>query len=57
MVIGTSLMIMGVGLPLLMVIQVIVSTFFLAFLSYGMSLSGMVLAFLGLFTYIQIRRK
>jgi hypothetical protein len=57
MIIGVLLMIVGVVLPLLMVIRVIESTFLLAFVSYGASLVGMVLAFLGLFSYIAGRRK
>lgn len=57
MIVGTLLMILGVILPLLMVIQVVRSTFLLSFFSYGASLAGMVIAFLGLFTYISVRRK
>jgi hypothetical protein len=57
MIIGALLMIMGVVLPLFMVIKLIESTFFLAFISYAASLMGMVFAFYGLFTYVRIRRK
>ncbi len=57
MVIGVLLMILGVALPLLMVIKLIESTFLLAFVSYGASLVGMVLAFLGLFSFVRFRRK
>ncbi len=56
MVLGTLMMILGVVLPLLMVVKVIESTFLLAFISYGFSLVGMVMAFLGLFSYVSIRR-
>lgn len=56
MVLGTLMMILGVVLPLLMVVKVIESTFLLAFISYGFSLVGMVVAFLGLFSYVSIRR-
>ena len=57
MIIGTLLMITGVVLPMLMVVKVLAPTFTLSFLSYGASLAGMVLAFLGLFSYVRIRRK
>lgn len=57
MVIGALLMIMGVVLPMLMILKMIETTFFLALLSYGSSLMGMFLAFYGLFTYVRIRRK
>lgn len=46
-ILGTILMVLGVILPLLMVIKVIPSTFFLNFFSYGASLSGMFLAAIG----------
>lgn len=55
--IGVMLMILGVVLPLLMIIKVIPSTFFLGFFSYSVSLLGMILAFLGLFSVISSRRK
>ena len=57
MIIGTLLMITGVVLPMLMVIKMIPSTFLLSFISYGASLAGMVMAFVGLFTYITFNRK
>lgn len=57
LVVGTLLMILGVILPLLMVIKVLQSTFFLAFISYGASTMGMFLAFLGLFMIVRFRRK
>lgn len=57
MVIGALLMILGVVLPLLMVIKMIESTFLLSFISYGASLAGMVMAFVGLFSYITFHRK
>lgn len=57
MIIGTLLMIIGVVLPMLMVIKMIPSTFLLSFISYGASLAGMVMAFVGLFTYITFNRK
>jgi hypothetical protein len=57
MIIGVLLMIAGVVLPLLMVLGIVESTFLLAFISYGASLIGMFLAFIGLFSYVRFRRK
>jgi len=56
MVVGALLMIIGVCLPLLMVVKVITATYILSFISYGASLVGMFLAFLGLFSYVRNRR-
>jgi hypothetical protein len=55
-IIGVALMIAGVVLPLLMVIRAIPTSFLISFLSYGCSVSGMFLAFFGLFSYVRIRR-
>lgn len=57
MVIGVLLMIIGVVLPLLMVIKLLETSFLLGFISYGASLIGMFLAFIGLMSYVRIRRK
>lgn len=57
MIIGVVLMILGVIFPLLMVIRIIESSFWLSFLSYGFSLVGMVMAFFGLFSFMAGRRK
>jgi len=57
MVVGALLMIVGVVLPLLMVIKLFESTFLLAVISYMASLAGMFIAFLGLFSYVHVRRK
>lgn len=46
-VIGFLLMVLGVVLPLLMVIKVIESTFFLNFFSYGASIVGLFLGSIG----------
>ncbi|MBA4420029.1 MAG: hypothetical protein C0391_02665 [Anaerolinea sp.] len=51
------LMLMGVILPLLMVIKVVESTFFLNFFSYGSSLVGMILGTLGAAFYASSKRK
>ncbi len=45
--IGLLLSLMGVALPLLMVIHVIPSTFFLNFFSFGASLTGLILGIIG----------
>lgn len=51
------LMLTGVILPLLMVIKVIESTFFLNFFSYGASLAGLILGTIGAAFYAVTRRK
>lgn len=45
---GFILMLLGVIFPLLMVIKVIESTFFLNFFSYTMSLLGMIFGIIGI---------
>jgi len=51
--IGFLLAMAGVILPFLMVIQLIPSTFFLNFLSYGISLVGMFLGIIGAALYVR----
>jgi hypothetical protein len=51
MVIGVCLMLCGVCAPLLMVTHVLESTFLLNFLSYGASLTGLILGMIGLAFY------
>ncbi len=48
MIIGVCLMIFGVIAPLLMVVHIIESTFFLNFISYGASVLGLALGMIGL---------
>jgi len=48
---GLVLMSLGVILPFLMVIHLIASTFFLNFFSWGASVSGMFLGFIGVATW------
>ncbi len=55
-IIAVVLLLAGAVLPLLMVVKIIPSTFFLNFLAYACSLVGMVLGFLGLFSFVKIRR-
>ena len=49
-------MLVSVILPLLMVLQILRSTFFLNFLSYGLSVAGMLIGFIGIVTMVKIRR-
>jgi hypothetical protein len=55
--IGLLLVVTGVILPLLMVIQVLPSTFFLNFFAYGASLTGLFLGVIGAASYMRDRRK
>lgn len=57
MIVGFVLMLIGVILPLLMVVKVLESTFFLNFFSYTSSLLGMVLGIIGTVFYAAGRRK
>ena len=54
---GFILSIMGVFLPLLMVIQILPSTFFLNFFSYAASLTGLFLGLIGAASYVRENRK
>ncbi len=57
-VVGVLMMIVGgVIVPLLMVIHIIESTFFLVFTSYGISVSGLYLGIIGVAQYVQVRKK
>ena len=55
--IGFILSVMGVVLPLLMVIHVIQSTFFINFVSYIASVVGLFLGVIGAASYIREHRK
>lgn len=57
MIIGASLMVLGIAFPLLMLIKIMESTFFLNFLSYIFQISGLILAMIGLVSYAGIRRR
>jgi len=56
-IIGAVLVIFGFIAPFLMVMGVIQSTFFLNFLSYGASVVGVFLGFLGAAMYTRVRRE
>jgi uncharacterized membrane protein YedE/YeeE len=50
--IGFPLLVLGFVLPMLMTMQIIPSTFFLNFFSYGASLLGLILGMLGAMSII-----
>jgi hypothetical protein len=54
--IGVFLMLLGVALPFLMVIQVLKSTFFLNFLSWGASVAGLAFGTIGFAMYSRERK-
>jgi len=54
--IGFFLVLIGVILPLLMVVQIIKSTFFLNFFSYGASVLGLFLGIIGAAYYVRMNR-
>lgn len=53
---GVILLLLGVILPFLMVIQVLESTFFLNFFSWGASVTGLALGTIGFALYSKTRR-
>ena len=53
---GVILMLLGILLPFLMVIQVLESTFFLNFFSWGLSLAGLAIGTIGFAMYSRGRR-
>ncbi len=55
-IIGFVLLVLGVAFPLLMMIQVIESTFWLNFLSFGAQVSGLFLGFIGGMMYVRHKR-
>lgn len=55
--IGFLLVLGGVVLPFLMVIQLLPSTFFLNFFSYGISVLGLFLGVIGASLYVRGSRK
>jgi hypothetical protein len=54
--VGGGMMLVSIILPLLMILQVLESTFFLNFLAYGLSVAGMVIGFIGMVSIVKIRR-
>jgi len=55
--VGLILMLLGVILPFLMIIHILESTFFLNFFSWGASVSGLFLGFIGVATWVKIRKE
>ncbi len=55
--IGLFLVVLGVVLPLLMVLDILKSTFFLNFFSYGASLAGLFLGLIGAASYVREKRR
>jgi len=53
--VGGAMLVLGFVLPLLMTSQVISSTWFLNFLSFGFQLVGMVLTTFGIFSIAKVR--
>ena len=54
---GVFLLLLGVALPFLMVIQVLESTFFLNFFSWGASVAGLAFGTIGFALYSRGRRE
>ena len=57
MLIGFVLVVLGVVLPVLMVIHLLPSTFFLNFFAYGASLMGLFLGIIGASLYMRGKQK
>lgn len=55
--IGFLLSVTGVGLPFLMLIHMVESTFFLNFFSFTASMSGLILGIIGAAYYVREKRK
>jgi hypothetical protein len=55
--IGVGLMLLGIALPALILIKVLESTFFLNFFSYTCQILGLILAMVGLATYVRWSKK
>ena len=56
LVLGVSLMFLGILLPFLMVIHVLESTFFLNFFAWGASVAGLSFGTIGFAMYSRSRR-
>jgi hypothetical protein len=53
---GVLLMLLGIVLPFLMVIQILESTFFLNFMSWGLSVTGLAFGTIGFAMYSRGRK-
>jgi hypothetical protein len=54
---GFFLVLLGFILPFLMVLQIVETTFFLSFLSWGATASGLFLGIIGATYYVRLNRK
>ncbi len=57
MLVGFILLVIGFGLPFLMLLGRIPSTFFLNFVAYGASVVGLLLGMIGIAFYVRHNRK
>ncbi|MCK4820333.1 hypothetical protein KA005_31505 [bacterium] len=57
LVIGSILVVFGFVGPLLMVLDILPSTYFLSFLSYGASVGGLILGVIGVSIFAGINKK
>ncbi|EKD88996.1 MAG: hypothetical protein ACD_34C00241G0003 [uncultured bacterium] len=55
--IGSALMLLGILFPLLMVLKLIPASFWLCFLTYSLSVSGMFTGFIGALTYTRFKKR
>lgn len=56
LIVGVTLMLLGIVLPFMMVIKVLESTFFLNFFSWGASVAGLSLGTIGFGMYAQVKK-
>jgi hypothetical protein len=57
MLVAGGLILLGVVFPLLMVMHLVRSTFFLNFFSYAMQVSGFFIGLIGAMSYVKEKRK
>jgi len=57
LVIGSILVVFGFVGPLLMVLDILPSTYFLSFLSYGASVGGLLMGVIGVSFLVRINKK
>ena len=55
-IVGISLMLIGVIFPLMMIVQVIKATFLLTFISYLSSVIGLFLSSLAVMSWVKVKR-
>lgn len=55
--IASGLLLFGWAIPFLMVMQMIEANYFLSFLSWAASISGLFLGVIGAATYVRMRKK